>query len=297
MPVDGGEPRQLLPPGKGGHIVFSPDGRRLAIARGHNDANPPRSTIAIANPDGSDHRVILEHTPMSSESDWLPYQRPQWTPDGQQLLLVSPGAEPDLGDWAALDGPATLLKLQLDGSTEVIAEAGHGSMPWRNDYQAYWSPDGKWVAFLAPVAAASPAPTTGAYPAGAAAAPQPTLHELVIAATDGPARQKHVVGFPEIGRFAWSPSGNRFVAQDWTRDAMGAVHTTAWFLGGVDGQIGSVPGSQSWTNATWLSADKLLVTTAEGVDLYPVSDRLDVGDAVPVLRGSEIRGLTVAPQR
>jgi hypothetical protein len=293
VPVAGGEPRQVLPPGKGGHFAFSPDGRRVALARDARELSPERAMVAVANADGSDHRVLFDHPPMSSGSDWLPYQLPRWMPDGQTLLVVLPPEYPD-DVWAAFDGPARLLRLSLDGGTETVAEAGAGSLPWTNDYNAWWSPDGRRVAFLAP-AAVSPTPTTEGYPPNPFTRPTPIPPALAIAGTDGLRLVHPAAGPPELNDFDWSPGGERFSYPYWDRSPIGNIRSGGMRLGSLDLAPRSPQDSGDWRTAAWLADDRLVVATDDALTLYRVTDDLEVTDPMPLMRGGMPSDVIVAP--
>jgi eukaryotic-like serine/threonine-protein kinase len=92
MPVLGGTPKQLVrdidsPP------TFSPDGRQIAFVRGVVD--PPANTIVIANADGSGERLLTRRSSFNPGSASV-----SWSPDGQQLAVVSPETRDNASRWA-----------------------------------------------------------------------------------------------------------------------------------------------------------------------------------------------------
>ena len=95
---------------------WSPDGSRIAFHR--------NGSLAIANPDGSNLRVVLQ------ESDELSVINPVWSPDGQRLAFISGRGDVEVTVYLVIAGGTGLLEL-------VGFEAKHVS--------AVWSPDGSQV--------------------------------------------------------------------------------------------------------------------------------------------------------
>lgn len=74
MPLAGGSPERLLPPGDGWSWApaVSPDGQWVAFATGA----PPRADIVVAKRDGSERVVVARSGQLNLGSPW-------WTPDGR----------------------------------------------------------------------------------------------------------------------------------------------------------------------------------------------------------------------
>ncbi len=295
VPLEGGEPRQLLPPRQGGHFAFSPDGQHVVITRLEDQPPPLHATIAVARADGSDVRVLFEHPPMASESDWRPYQLPRWAPDSRSLLVVSPAPSKYPGDdLAYFDGPARLLRLNLDGGTATIAEAGPGSLPWTNDYNAWWSPDGRRVAFLQP-AQVPPTPSRAAYPASAPASAPSAAPDLVLAGLDSTRSVFSAAAPPELNNFAWSPDGERFSFPFWDRTPEGGIRPGGTRLGSPALAPREPAGSADWRETAWLTGDRLVVATGDGLAIYRIDENLEAVDPVPIMTGAQPANLVVAP--
>ena len=74
--VDGSNPRTIIAGGYwNGGLSFSPEGRRIAFVRGDGT----RSSIHVANIDGTDEQVIFDREVQAVA--------PRWSPDGQRILF------------------------------------------------------------------------------------------------------------------------------------------------------------------------------------------------------------------
>ncbi len=299
VPVDGGEMHSVLPPGKGGHFAYSPDGERVALTRLRSKTNPAVATVAVANADGSEYRVLLEHSPVGSETDWLPYALPQWTPDGEHLLI----AVPDLAreppgvatgdDWAYFDSPVQLLRLSLDGSTELVARASGGSIPWDQNYNGYWSPDGNMVAYLAPPEGIDDTPTAEAYPMAPPALSAPEPATLVIARTDLSLSVSYDTVTYTLRQFNWSPDGQRFAYRVW--DFEGAEWPLK--MGHLGQPPRTIPSADATWSVHWLDGSLLLLGGGERIDLLSIDEDGRIAERAVVLSnvGSITMDVAAAP--
>jgi dipeptidyl aminopeptidase/acylaminoacyl peptidase len=109
VPVEGGEPRPLLP-GAGARDIapaWSPDGRRIAFVRTGVEAAFEDASIWVLDADGSNAREIVP-LPSAHSIDWLP--------DGKTLLVSS---------FAQEDGKIAVVNIDNGGVREAI---GHASL-------------------------------------------------------------------------------------------------------------------------------------------------------------------------
>jgi dipeptidyl aminopeptidase/acylaminoacyl peptidase len=109
-----------------GDPQISPDGRRVAFARGSFDImkDRARSSLWIVNADGSDLRPLLSEAGDAAS--------PRWSPDGGRLLYVARGDEASEIFVRWMDTGQEARLTHLTESPGAIT----------------WSPDGKWIAFL-----------------------------------------------------------------------------------------------------------------------------------------------------
>ncbi|HUG14786.1 MAG TPA: hypothetical protein VMM78_07165, partial [Thermomicrobiales bacterium] len=99
-------------------LTWSPDGTRLAFARGED-----MDDLVVMNADGTDQAVIATVRGISSIA---------WSPDGERLAIM---AQP---------GPYQIFVINADGSS-ILELASHD--PNRLEVFPVWSPDGGSIAF------------------------------------------------------------------------------------------------------------------------------------------------------
>lgn len=284
--VAGGPARLLFEPGKGGHVVYAPDGAQVAISQSGREGGLWETHIAVARADGSEWRRLLRLPHMSSESDWTSYPMPQWTGDSRQLLLAagvqsSPHAASD--GMAYFDGPVKLIRLALDGSVAQVAEGAGGSIPmFQQNYNGFWSPDGERLAYYATLPRADDAEPTpmdspgaasvearrSAYPApGATAAgandatEAPSVALMIASVADGSHQVYDWLPGP-TSRLCLSPSGTHIAYAQTTGSPSRGSDAT-----GRLGTLGEAPRSLpiGFTACRWLSEDLLLLSSDEGL--------------------------------
>ncbi|HEX4946488.1 MAG TPA: winged helix-turn-helix domain-containing protein [Blastocatellia bacterium] len=83
QPVQGGEAKRLLV-GVDSAVTFAPDGKQIAFIR---EALPGKSSLMVANADGSGERILAVH----QSQHYYAVEGPSWSPDGR-LIAVARGA-------------------------------------------------------------------------------------------------------------------------------------------------------------------------------------------------------------
>jgi dipeptidyl aminopeptidase/acylaminoacyl peptidase len=155
VPFGGGRPEQLTSAdANDGRPRFSPDGRALAFISDRKDDKPQAWTIPLG---GGEPRVLAE----------LPdgIGAVEWSPDGASVLLVAPSGDQRFVVGKKDDPVARQIRdyvWRVDGAgvrdqnaAVWVAPAGGRGTPRRvtrsgfNVEQAFWSPDGSRIGFLA----------------------------------------------------------------------------------------------------------------------------------------------------
>jgi hypothetical protein len=288
-PIVGGELQPVLPAGQGGEFVYSPDAKRVAVTREESRLDREVAVVAVSNADGSGARILLEHAPLSSESDGRTYSVPLWDPEGAHLLVASP--QPGMygpDDYVGyVDGPLQLLRLSLDGAVDVVADAAGGSLGQRWRYNGYWSDDGRWVAYLAspPEPTSSGAPQPYLAPAPALYSPKP----IIVARTDGTESARYDDTPWALWAFLFSPDGRSFTYRT------GLPGSPAVSKLGRLGGRPVIVSYGAYRPERWLDNRHLLVRDDESVAIARVDDDLRLTVSPAIL--TDVQGLDAAPAR
>lgn len=127
--ADSGQHDVLLPAGRGGQLLFSPDGARMAIA------TPERLRIATAS--GESIRDADVDYQAIGFGEFYFFPRLAWTPDSSELILAQPA-----DDAANQDTTVVVWRVPADGSPAVRLSEFTGFGP-----SIAFSPNLEWVAY------------------------------------------------------------------------------------------------------------------------------------------------------
>ena len=141
-PVLGGTPQQVVAD-VDSDLTFSPDGKRMAYARG-NDPVVGEWRVLNASLDGSDEKVLLIQKGQSV-AQWM-----SWSPDGKQIALSLPPAP---------NSEIALLDVAT-GKTSVLASFSNVL------FQVHWLPDGRGLVVLYGASPGHPQIGYVSYPGG-----------------------------------------------------------------------------------------------------------------------------------
>jgi dipeptidyl aminopeptidase/acylaminoacyl peptidase len=130
----------LLSPGQGGEYVYSPDGRQIAVSNAGG--------ISLYDADGQNRRDVLPYTPVVTYSEHRFYARPVWGDDSSSLQVAIPPADP----LAQPPQATSIWRLHTDGTPAELI----GSIPAQPGSLPAFSPEPRWVAYLAPAAEGAP---------------------------------------------------------------------------------------------------------------------------------------------
>jgi len=135
VPFTGGEPQRLSLQGMEGgeHPSFSPDGRLIAYQHSGSDVSGGFSVIELTG------KTVFRFP--KSGSDPTPYWRPQFSPDGKQILCYSPATSEDKIDTIFMIDMKTGLKRRIiEGSNPAFVDSGRSIVFER--WLDKWSPEG-----------------------------------------------------------------------------------------------------------------------------------------------------------
>jgi eukaryotic-like serine/threonine-protein kinase len=125
----GGQPRQIVND-VDSDVTFSPDAKRMAYFRG-NDPIVGQWRLLIANPDGSDEKVLF----VAKDNAAIPPTTASWSPDGKEIAYAIPLATGSLGGVALFDMAGARTHTLAPFADKVV-------------YQIHWMPNGEGLAVV-----------------------------------------------------------------------------------------------------------------------------------------------------
>lgn len=178
---DGGDAvRVTSTPGAEEQLAWAPDSRRLAYA---SDRDGPwhlylydfasRAETRLTNGPGSDIT-------------------PRWSPDGRRIAFSRNGRELHVLDVAA-------------GTDRTVVTSIFSRPPFVDEREVAWSPDGRWLAYVAP------------------AGPKQFVNVFVVSAEGGARRQVSWLSNTNGGGLSWSPDGAYLTLSSGQRTEPGEV--------------------------------------------------------------------------
>jgi tricorn protease len=160
---DGGDAARVTnSPANESQVVWAPDARRL---------------VYLSDRDGTSHLFMFDFRTTSETQltrDALDDALPTFAPDGKSIAFERGGHE--------------LRVLDLDGKTERVVATGYLADRLAAGREIAWSPDGRWIAYLA----------VGA---------KGFTNVWVVSASGGEARQVSFIANASAGGVSWSPDG------------------------------------------------------------------------------------------
>ena len=275
----GGRSQKILD-GIDSPVTFSPDGKRIAYARGSYPASD-ESVIMVANADGSGARILAKR---KRPGLFVPifYTGPSWSPDGKRIAASV----------ASGPGSAKIIAIDANSGAEEVVSSG-----WITAQMVTWMPSGDSLVavtsrdgsdeqvWLVPYPAGEPTrltndfysyrmPTVTADGSKIVAVAQDMDAELWHVPLDGASEPRKIVDGKAVGTYGLSvaPDGSlAFVVLEngnydvWIADANG----------GNQRQLTSSPGND--LNPVFLKDGRSLVYGAASSDRSTLK-RIDLGD-------------------
>jgi Tol biopolymer transport system component len=165
---DGTNPRLLV--AGGSDPAWSPDGTKIAYT---SISDTTGYQLGVMNADGSGQHLITTETDLSQGN-----YAPDWSADGTRLAYVRRKVHDDAA-------PSQIATIRPDGSGRKIV----ASMPGKNPYDPYWSPDSQRIVFTAQT---------------------PAEAEIWVMNRDGSGKQQLTDGHIDL-HVTWSPNGAKLV--------------------------------------------------------------------------------------
>jgi len=181
--ADGSEVRAIVSDVIASSPSWSPDGTRVAF-RGVDPRDLGSSGLYVVNADGSGLHRLVQRT--AGEPQSIDFIRAAWSPDGSMI------AYPEYAGLTTLSYDLHVVDVAGGGTWTVSAERTDEAWP-------SFSPDGRWLAFVASPHDAGPS-------------------DLVIARPDGSERR---VIHLDVESFAWAPDASHVLVH--TPEAMWQV--------------------------------------------------------------------------
>jgi Tol biopolymer transport system component len=222
----------LLERGEGGEFTYSPDGSQIAVVRS--------GTVGLVDADGGNPREGMTYTPPATRSEAQHTVRPVWSADSRSLRVVVPPADP----LAQPPQLSSVWYVHVDGRPARLLGTIEADPLGSNAF----SPDLRYVAYLAPPEGAGQAPGEG---------------DLLLTDLENEETVSYARGVRDV--YGWSPDSQRFAFLSQAEPPQALV-----------GELGSDPvpvhgdAEAASIDVRWLDSSRFLYTaiTAQGRTLY-----------------------------
>jgi hypothetical protein len=179
----------------------------------------------------------------------------RWLPDSSGVLTARP-ARVDEDGWGWLDGPVDLLRVDVEGTADVLAHAGENSVVWEQFPNGMWSADSSRLAYFG----IRPTSTPDAYPA--VEGPLDTFESVTpkraLYAAESPELAPMEIDQVDGAQVLWAPDGSALLYRPRALMGYGSWSHEDWHLA----RPGEPPEPRADLGhhvSAWLGTDQVLL--------------------------------------